>query len=275
MPAAPKIRAPRAALSDDGPVQPTPELAAARKYARSLFSRGNKLAKNGQAGRAFEVFHQLRSLFAREPDPAIQELVAKASGLIEELRPRFVPDTEYNVGAPSLEAAAPEQLPMGETEIIAAARKLLSTVYPAEDVEKALRDLAAKTARETTGRAKAKQRAETLKGDDLKLSSKQVAALIADSTLGRLQARYDELLKIKFPAKRLKDVEQARLAAKLSTTFDNLQRRREELGLPPLPKEAAVTKARRLSSAFYRKERAKGPTRSPRRSRPVTPRFAA
>jgi hypothetical protein len=110
-------------------------------------------------------------------------------------------------------------------------------------------------------------------GVDLKLSSKQVAAVIAavvsDSTLGRLQDRYDSLRKMNLPAKHLKNVKQARFAAKLSTTFENLQKRRKKLGLEPLPQDPKVTDARRLSSAFYRNARTE-PTRSGSRRRRAT-----
>ena len=99
-----------------------------------------------------------------------------------------------------------------------------------------------------------------------------VAAVVADSTLGRLQKRYDALLKVQFPANGLENLEQARAAAQLSTTFDNLQKRRAKLGLDPLPKNPKVVEARRLSSNFYRKERAKEPARAARsRHRTASP----
>ena len=107
---------------------------------------------------------------------------------------------------------------------------------------------------------------------DLKLSPEQVAAVVADSTLGRLQKRYDTLLKVRLPSSGLETIEQARSAAQLSTTFDNLQKRRAELGLEPLPKSPKVADARRLSTAFYRKARANKPSRSTRSSpRAATP----
>lgn len=110
------------------------------------------------------------------------------------------------------------------------------------------------------GTTQAKRR----RGVDLKLSPEQVAAVVADSTLGRLQKRYDALLKVGLPADGLQNIEQARSAAQLSTTFDNLQKRRAELGLEALPKNPKVVEARRLSSYFYRKERTQKPARSAR-----------
>ena len=114
------------------------------------------------------------------------------------------------------------------------------------------------------------------RGVDLKLSPERIAAMVAavvaDATLGRLQKRYDTLLKVRFPADGLDNLEQARAAAQLSTTFDNLQKRRAKLGLDPLPKNPKVVEARRLSSNFYRKMRAKEPAQSARpRHRTASP----
>jgi hypothetical protein len=103
---------------------------------------------------------------------------------------------------------------------------------------------------------------ESNPGDDLKLSSKQVAAVIADSTLGRLQARYEKLLETKFPANGLKDVKQAREAAKLSVTYGRLRDIQIELGLEPQPKDSRVVEAERLKAAFYRKSQKTEPTRA-------------
>jgi tetratricopeptide (TPR) repeat protein len=98
--------------------------------------------------------------------------------------------------------------------------------------------------------AKAKPRAKLNPRD---LSRPQVVAVIEDSTLGRLHRRYIELLeRVARPQDGFKTVEQAREAARLSTTFDNLQARREKVGLKPLPKDDRVLEAKRLSVAFYR-----------------------
>lgn len=88
-------------------------------------------------------------------------------------------------------------------------------------------------------------------GNDLDLTPQQVAKLVAKSTLGRLHRRYEKLLKIKLPADGFKDVEQARLGAKLGTTFHNLQKCRRDIGLAPLEKPHQVTEAERLKTTFY------------------------
>ena len=111
--------------------------------------------------------------------------------------------------------------------------------------------------------------------NDLKLSPKQVDSVVQDSTLGRLHRRYEELVgTIDLPAGGFETKEQAQAAGRLSTTYQNLVKRRTELGLEPLPKDSRVTEARRLTEAFYRRMRRNQPTREPlRRGRPVkTPR---
>ena len=101
------------------------------------------------------------------------------------------------------------------------------------------------------------------RGVDLKLSPEQVAAVVADSTLGRLQKRYDTLLKVRLPANGLENIEQARTAAKLSSTYERLRQRQAELGLEPLPKDRRVAEAERLKVAFYRKaKKAEPPKKS-------------
>jgi hypothetical protein len=105
-------------------------------------------------------------------------------------------------------------------------------------------------ARELTGRAAPVAEPATHPRD---LSKPQVVAVIEDSTLGRLHRRYTELLEmVERPKDGFKTVEQARDAARLSTTFDNLQARRQKVGLQPLPKDDRVLEAKRLSVAFYR-----------------------
>lgn len=68
-------------------------------------------------------------------------------------------EADYNRGTPSPEAAAPQPFPMEEREtIIQSAAELLSRVYPKKAVKKALADLAASAAGETTERAPAELR---------------------------------------------------------------------------------------------------------------------
>ena len=88
--------------------------------------------------------------------------------------------------------------------------------------------------------------------DTRKLSGPQVEAVVEDSTLGRLHRRYAELLAtVELPLEGYKHKTQARVAARLSSTFGNLQTRREKLGFEPLPTDERVMEARRLRSLFY------------------------
>jgi hypothetical protein len=105
---------------------------------------------------------------------------------------------------------------------------------------------------------------------DPKLSPTQVAAVIRDSTLGRLLRRYEEmLLTIGLPADGFETKQQAQAAARLATTYRSLRQRQIELGLEPLPKDSRVREAERLRVAFDRKAQKTQPTRNtaPPRSR--------
>jgi uncharacterized protein affecting Mg2+/Co2+ transport len=105
-----------------------------------------------------------------------------------------------------------------------------------------------------------------------KLSPQQVAALTADTPLARLQVRYEKRLReIVLPEDEIKDVEQARAAAALVVTYRNLVKQQTKEGIEPQPQDERVTKAQRLSVAFYRKKRKAHA--SPRRGRP--PKMAA
>ncbi len=92
------------------------------------------------------------------------------------------------------------------------------------------------------------------------LSRRQVKALIEDSTLGRLQRRYAELLAtVELPKDgKFKSLAQAQVGARLESTFHHLQERRSVLGMEPLVKDERVLEAKRLSVDFYRdRDRAK------------------
>ena len=110
---------------------------------------------------------------------------------------------------------------------------------------------AKRAAREATERAPHVQ-----PGDASTLSPSQVAAVVEDSTLGRLRRRYAKLLKnTRLPEDGLKTEEEVRAARRLEATYESLRKRQIKLGLEPLPRDNLVTEAHRLSTAFYRKQR--------------------
>jgi hypothetical protein len=119
---------------------------------------------------------------------------------------------------------------------------------------------------EITGREAAPQLSEA----DLAafMTPQQIAAVTADTPLGRLQVRYEKRLQeIVLPEDKIKDVKQARAAGLLGATFRNLVKQQIKAGLTPQPQDERVTKAQRLSVAFYREQKAgHGPPR--RRGRP-------
>lgn len=169
-----------------------------------------------------------------------------------------VTEQEIQVGESNIPEYNPNLMNEETVEFYAFAADALKRGLSTGELKQAIEDkLAAKAqaaAGETTKRAKAKPRAKLNARD---LSGSQVVAVIEDSTLGRLHRRYTELLAtVALPPDGLKSVEQARAAGRLSMTFDNLQARREKLGLEPLPKDDRVAEARRLNVAFYRGRKA-------------------
>jgi hypothetical protein len=134
--------------------------------------------------------------------------------------------------------------------VAAEAYKNLSIAEFKKAIKGAMTAKAKRAARKATGRAAAESRPKLNPRD---LSAPQLAAVVEDSTLGRLHRRYTELLAtVELPKGGLKSVEQAQAAARLASTYEGLQRRRTELGLEPLPKDERVTEAQRLKTAFYR-----------------------
>ena len=95
-----------------------------------------------------------------------------------------------------------------KAERIATAAELLSTVYPAEDVGKALEDLAAKAARETTDHATAAPR----------------PSVTPDLTTVRLKAAYQELVR-EFSNPTLTEDERLSRAENLLSTYKRLLKR--------------------------------------------------
>jgi hypothetical protein len=117
--------------------------------------------------------------------------------------------------------------------------------YSFEDARQLLEREAADTAREVTGRARAELRPV--------IEPPAPVVVIEDQTLLRLQHRYAErLTSTTLPAEGLKDAEQARAARRLIATYQNLRQRHVDRGLEPPPKDARVTEAERLATAFYR-----------------------
>lgn len=122
---------------------------------------------------------------------------------------------------------------------------------------------------EITGREAAPQLSEGELGAFM--TPQRVAALTADTPLGRLQVRYEKRLQeIVLPEDKIKDAKQARAAALLVATYRNLVKQQTKAGLKPQPQDERVTKAQRLRMAFYREQKAGHAPR--RRGRP--PKFA-
>jgi hypothetical protein len=91
---------------------------------------------------------------------------------------------------------------------------------------------------------------------DLNLTTQQISTIVADSTLSRLHARYKKLLEsVELPPGGFVRKEQARAAAILSTTYQNLRERQIETGLEPSPKDWRVAEAERLRASFYREQK--------------------
>lgn len=116
------------------------------------------------------------------------------------------------------------------------------------ELNEAIEDkLAAKmgaTARETTSRATAEPRPDR--------SPEEVAAMLKDSILGRLQEKFEKQLReIELPEGRFTTIEQARGGKAFAKTFYDLQKRREKLGLPPLERPDRVKEAGSMAAEYY------------------------
>jgi tetratricopeptide (TPR) repeat protein len=129
-------------------------------------------------------------------------------------------------------------------------------------------------ARVVTRRAKAEAHAqgESHTSGNLDLSPRQVAAVLEDSTLGRLRRRYEErLANVELPKDGFKTKKQAQAAGRLTTTYRDLRSRQLKLGLEPLSKDSRITEADRLREAFYRNDQKRKATPTQRtRSRIAT-----
>ena len=83
-------------------------------------------------------------------------------------------------------------------------------------------------------------------------AGEMTARVIEDTRLGRLQARYEKRLReIELPEGGFKTKEQFDAAHRLSTTLQDLQKVRAELGLPAAKKPEKVKKAEAMWSAYY------------------------
>jgi hypothetical protein len=101
-------------------------------------------------------------------------------------------------------------------------------------------------------------------------SPEMVAAMLRDSILGRLQQKFEKGLRdIKLPEGGFTTKEQARAGTAFATTFYRLQKRRAQLGLPPVEKPWQVSDAERMKSDYYAHHTATGEFIPPRpRGRP-------
>ena len=83
----------------------------------------------------------------------------------------------------------------------------------------------------------------------------QAKAIFKNSKLGKLLQRYKDILEsIELPSNGFRTLEQARAAARLSSTYDSLTEEQVKLGFAPTSKDDRVTEARRLRADFYRKQ---------------------
>ncbi len=153
----------------------------------------------------------------------------------------------------------PRLLTRGKDE---GAMKALNEYFNKRKIPDALRpDLTAQyelLAAEALVRAKALEKAQApIKPPLPDLTPEQVAALTADTPLGRLQARYENRLReIDLSNDKITNVEQARAANSLAKTYRNLVEQQIKLGLAPQPQDERVLKAQRLCVAFYREQKA-------------------
>jgi hypothetical protein len=89
--------------------------------------------------------------------------------------------------------------------------------------------------------------------DDLKNGRDAVSEVTADTRLARLQARLQRRVReIELPEGGFTSKAQAKAAARLSTTFRDLQKVRAELELPPLEKPPEVREVARLRSDYVK-----------------------
>jgi len=148
-----------------------------------------------------------------------------------------------------------------------AAAKVFARIAPPD--ERARLESMAARGRELTGRDAATQLSEA--DSAAFMTPQRVAMLTADTPLSRLQIRYEKRLQeIVLPEDKIKDVKEARAANSLAATYRNLVKQQIKAGLKPQPQDERVTKAQRLSVAFYREQKAAQAPR--RRGRP--PKFA-
>lgn len=219
---------------------------------------GTTLAASGQIPEAITAFAKALELASENEREWVSRAAVDALSALKQSKVGESIEGDYTDDTPSSEAAVAPPLPMGEAEIIQAAAELLSTVYPAEHVDKALEDLAAKASRETTARAKAKPRPEI----EAKLAEVEAKAVeIGDATLFGLVRRFQqERAAPLLPDGVALNAEQAKAAARLPATFNNLQARLKLHGLEPLPPDEPVKKARRQSVGFYRHRKAQAAT---------------
>jgi tetratricopeptide (TPR) repeat protein len=126
-----------------------------REGALAAYRLGLAIAEKLAALEPVNAVRQRNVFFSRAK---VDATLAGGGGVELQSSDLVSPETVYTGEAPSPEAAVTPQLPMGETKIIQAAAELLAKVYPARAVRKALADLAAGAAHETTARAKAKRR---------------------------------------------------------------------------------------------------------------------
>jgi len=129
-----------------------------------------------------------------------------------------------------------------EAVIIGSAAEQLARVYPAEDVEEAMKYLAAlRAAREMTGQPPAV------------LPSGLGEEVSEDTRLDRLRARYERrLLAMVLPPDGFTTKAQAKAAARLATTLRRLQKVQAELGLPVTERPALVKKAESMRMSYKR-----------------------
>lgn len=83
-------------------------------------------------------------------------------------------------------------------------------------------------------------------------SPEEVAAMLKDSILGRLQEKFEKQLReIELPEGGFTTIEQAKAGWALDKTFRDLQKRREKMGLVPIDKPDRVTEAASMAGQYY------------------------
>jgi hypothetical protein len=199
----------------------------------------------------------------KKPAPALREAPAtkgeaKVDKSDETSYNKLMLDQPNNGGA-ELEQKQSQLVQLARDIGFAATGKLLVGAASPEE-QRALKTGMAECAREVTS-------PEPPPSPVVMTPQQQLAELTVDTTLGRLQVRYEKRLrKIDLPNDKITNVEQARAARSLVVTYRNLVEQQTKLGLAPQPQDEKVLKAQRLSVAFYREQKA-GPTPR-RRGRP-------